>query len=221
MSTPGPLADRVPAPPDRLTRAVNGMVAWIARHWLLLFSVLLILYLAVPVAAPILMQSGHERSARLIYAFYRLLCHELPERSYFLFGPQPLYSLSELTAAGVLPGPSILERPLYLGDMQFGYKIALCQRDLAIYGSVLLGGWVFGLLRGRAGLPRLTIKTYLIFLAPIAVDGFTQLFGWRESNYLLRTATGALFGLASAWLAYPNIQDAMADALQSLDAVAS
>ncbi|MGB4802451.1 MAG: DUF2085 domain-containing protein, partial [Anaerolineae bacterium] len=95
------------------------------------------------------------------------------------------------------------------------------QRDLAIYGSVLLGGWVFGLLRGRVVLPRLTIKTYLIFLAPIAVDGLTQLFGWRESNYLLRTATGALFGLASAWLAYPNIQDAMADALQSLDAVAS
>jgi uncharacterized membrane protein len=53
------------------------------------------------------------------------------------------------------------------------------------------------------------------------VDGLTQLFGWRESNYLLRTATGALFGLASTWLAYPNIQDAMADALQSLDAVAS
>lgn len=220
MPTPGPLADRVPAPPDRLTRTVNGLVAWVARHWLLIFSALLILYLAVPIAAPILMQSGHERSARLIYAFYRLLCHELPERSYFLFGPQPLYSLPELTAAGVLPGLSILERPLYLGDAQHGYKIALCQRDLAIYGSLLLAGWAFGLLRSRAGLPRLTIKTYLLFLAPIAVDGVSQLVGLRESNYILRTVTGAIFGTASAWLAYPHIQDAMADALRSLDAAA-
>ena len=62
----------------------------------------------------------------------------------------------------------------------------------------------------------MTIKTYLIFVAPIALDGFTQLFGWRESNYVLRTATGAIFGLASAGLAYPNIEDAMRDALRGL-----
>jgi len=217
MSTPGPLAERVPAPSDRFTQVVNRMVAWVARHWLLLFSVFLILYLAIPISAPILMHSGHERLGRLIYSLYRLLCHELPERSYFLFGPQHVYSLSELTAAGVLPGPGIFERPLYLGDVQHGYKIALCQRDLAIYGSLLLGGWLFGLLRNRRlTLPRLTIKTYLIFVAPIALDGFTQLFGWRESNYVLRTATGAIFGLASAGLAYPNIEDAMRDALRGL-----
>lgn len=215
--TPGPLAERVPTPPDRLTRTVNRAVAWVARHWLLLFSVFLILYLVIPISAPILMQTGHQGLARAIYSLYRLLCHELPERSYFLFGPQHVYSLPELTAAGVLPGPTLFDRPLYLGDAQHGYKIALCQRDLAIYGSLLLGGWLFGFLRNRrAALSRLTIKTYLIFVAPIAVDGFSQLFGWRESNYLLRTATGAIFGLASVWLAYPHIEDAMRDALRDL-----
>jgi len=56
----------------------------------------------------------------------------------------------------------------------------------------------------------------LIFVAPIALDGFSQLFGLRESNYLLRTATGAIFGLASVWLAYPHIEDAMRDALRDL-----
>ena len=42
----------------------------------------------------------------------------------------------------------------------------------------------------------------------MAIDGFTQLFGWRESTPELRTLTGALFGLASVWLIYPRI-DAM------------
>jgi uncharacterized membrane protein len=45
----------------------------------------------------------------------------------------------------------------------------------------------------------------------MAVDGFTQLFGWRESDWLLRTITGCLFGMATVWLAYPYVQEAMDD----------
>jgi uncharacterized membrane protein len=40
----------------------------------------------------------------------------------------------------------------------------------------------------------------------MALDGFTQLFCYRESNWELRLLTGALFGLASAWLAYPRLE---------------
>ena len=39
----------------------------------------------------------------------------------------------------------------------------------------------------------------------LALDGFTQLFGWRESSWELRVATGLLFGLASAWLVLPRL----------------
>ena len=39
----------------------------------------------------------------------------------------------------------------------------------------------------------------------MALDGFPQLFGWRESTVELRTLTGALFGLASLWLVYPRL----------------
>jgi uncharacterized membrane protein len=49
----------------------------------------------------------------------------------------------------------------------------------------------------------------------MAVDGFTQLFGWRQSDWFLRTATGALFGMASVWLAYPYIEDAMQDLIET------
>ena len=53
----------------------------------------------------------------------------------------------------------------------------------------------------------------MLFLIPIAIDGGTQLIGWRESNWFLRTVTGALFGFASVWLAYPYVEDAMADVM--------
>jgi uncharacterized membrane protein len=74
-----------------------------------------------------------------------------------------------------------------------------------------LTGLLYGLVRYR--LRPLPFKIYVLFLIPIAVDGLTQLVGWRESNWWLRTLTGALFGFASVWLAYPYVEEAMQDVL--------
>jgi uncharacterized membrane protein len=187
------------------------MVHWLARHWLAVFSVALFLYIAVPTSAPILMQLGATGPARVIYALYRGLCHELPERSYFLFGPQATYSLTQLEADNVLPGGTVLQRPQYLGDHDHGYKIALCQRDLAIYGSMLVVGLLYGVMRRRRPIKPIKLTVFALFLIPIAVDGLSQLPGWRESNWVLRTVTGTLFGIGLVWLAYPHVQAAMND----------
>jgi uncharacterized membrane protein len=187
----------------------DRVVLGIARHWLALFNVAVFLYLAVPFLAPVLMNAGATAPARLIYTVYSPACHQLPDRSYFLFGEQPVYSLQELEQADVLTSTSLLARRRYIGDEVIGFKVALCERDLAIYASVLLGGLLFGLLRGRV--PKLPFKVYLLFLLPIALDGFTQLFGLRSSNWLLRTITGSIFGLATVWLAYPHIEESMVD----------
>jgi uncharacterized membrane protein len=48
----------------------------------------------------------------------------------------------------------------------------------------------------------------------MAIDGGTQLIGLRESNWLLRTLTGGLFGMAAVWWAYPYVQAAMNDVLE-------
>lgn len=194
---------------DRLSRAGDRVVLGIARHWLALFNIAVFVYLAVPFLAPLFMQVGATGPARLIYTVYMPACHQLPDRSYFLFGEQVVYTLPELEEANVLPGSGLLTRRSYIGDQQLGWKVALCERDVAIYGAVLLGGLLFGLLRRRARIPRLTFKVYLLFLIPVAVDGLTQLFGLRTSNWWLRTVTGAIFGLATVWLAYPYIEDSM------------
>jgi uncharacterized membrane protein len=59
----------------------------------------------------------------------------------------------------------------------------------------------------------LPLWLFLIFLIPIGVDGLTQLVGLRESNWELRTLTGALFGAAAVWFAYPYVDDAMQEVL--------
>lgn len=199
----------------RAISVADQLVLFVARHWLALFNIAIFLYLAVPFLAPLLMHLGATGPARLVYAVYSPTCHQLPDRSYFLFGEQPVYSLQELESTGVLPGTSILERRRYLGDETLGWKVALCERDVAIYGALLVGGLIFGVLRGRV--PKLPFKFYVLFMIPIAVDGLTQLFGLRTSNWWLRTLTGALFGLATAWFAYPFVEEAMNDIKDNIE----
>ena len=89
-----------------------------------------------------------------------------------------------------------------------GYQMALDQRMFAIYAAATLAGMAYALLRQhlRGGAPALSWRAYLLLSAPMALDGFTQLFGWRHSTWELRTATGALFGVASVWWLYPFLE---------------
>ncbi len=208
----------LPTPvPDRavstVTRLADGLVLGVARHWLLLINLAVAVYLLLPFLAPWLMRAGFTTPARFIYTIYSFACHQLPERSYFLFGQQPVYSLPTLENNGLAAGLDLFARRKFVGNPILGYKVAICQRDVAIYGSVLLGGLLFGLVRSR--LRPLSLKVYALFLIPIALDGGTQLLGLRSSTWWLRLITGALFGLASVWLAYPYLEASFQDAIRT------
>jgi uncharacterized membrane protein len=104
----------------------------------------------------------------------------------------------------------------FIGDPQMGYKVALCERDVAIYGAIALIGLIFIPLRRR--LRPVPLLLYLFLgLGPIGLDGFSQLLSepplslWpvRESTPLLRTVTGFIFGMMNAWLALPYLEEAM------------
>lgn len=206
------MAQSLSPPAERLAALIDRLVRGLARHWLLIFNLLVGLYLAMPLAAPWLMHSGHTRAGRLIYLLYRPMCHQLPDRSFFLFGQKAVYSLEELDAAGVLPGLALYERRKFVGNGRLGYKVAICQRDVATWGAILLTGLLFGLTRRRWR--PLALRWYVLFLVPLAVDGATQLLGLRESNWMLRTISGGLFGVATVWLAYPYVERAMEEVLQ-------
>ncbi len=195
--------------------------AWFARHWLAFINTIIAIYLGLPLLAPVLMVNGLNGPASVIYRVYQFACHQLPQRSYFLFGPQVVYSLQELNElAGTdqLAGyPLYGEYREFAGNEQVGFKVALCQRDIAIYGSMLACGLMFSLVRKRVR--PIPLWVYLaVGLGPMALDGGSQLLsymlpGWmpggvpRESTWLLRAITGALFGWATMWLALPYLQE--------------
>jgi len=87
-----------------------------------------------------------------------------------------------------------------------GYQLALCARNLAIYGSMFVGTLLFRAVRGW--LPAISWQWWLVSMLPMALDGGTQLFGWRESNWELRTLTGAIFGLGVCWFLLPMLEAA-------------
>lgn len=213
-------------------RAIRAdrIVLSFARHWLAAINLLVFLYVGLPFAAPVLMKAGAVTPARLVYRLYSPLCHQLAFRTWFLFGEQIAYPMeaagtslvSYEEALGLDPN-DVLAARAFVGDERVGYKVALCQRDVAIYGGLLFGGLAFGLLRRR--LRPLPLWIWALFgVLPIAIDGGTQLLGVfpflsflaRESTPFLRTLTGGVFGILNVWMAYPYVQESMDETVAAL-----
>ncbi len=215
----------------RLTRA-DQIGYWLSRHFMFLFNLFLAVYIGLPLAAPALMKAGNDNQARVIYTIYSTLCHQLAFRSWFLFGEQAYYPRSLAEIPGIVTYEEIsrgsldvMEARNFLGDDRIGYKVALCQRDMAIYASMLAFGLLFSLTGNRIRPVRWYIWIF-IGLVPIGLDGFSQLPGlmnrvpeWllvRESTPLLRSITGALFGITTAWYLFPLIEMSMRETREIL-----
>lgn len=212
---------------------------WIAKRYLLVLNLFMLFYVGLPFLAPALMKTGAEWPARAIYRMYKPLCHQFGFRSFFLFGEQSYYPLAEAGVSGVKTfeeatgiahlddpySPTRFEARNYIGDETVGYKLALCERDIAIYAAILAFGVVFGITRRRFKSLHWMLWLF-VGVAPIGLDGFSQLFSqfnwdwlaalipYRESTPFLRVLTGALFGFTTAWFAYPNIEESMTETRQ-------
>ena len=70
----------------------------LSRHWLAWANLFWGVLIGLPWLAPVLMAMGVIEPARAIYFVYSFLCHQLADRSFFLFGPK-LISNSRYLAA--------------------------------------------------------------------------------------------------------------------------
>lgn len=212
-----------------LARSLQRFVYWLSRHWLALANSFVLLYVGVPFLAPLFMRIGWVGPARVIYTLYSALCHQLAFRSWFLFGEKLVYTREEFVAHLGLADQDWVtqfdQARRFLGDETLGWKIALCQRDLAIYLAMLLAGLVFVYLRRRRAIQSMSFVWFvLIGIIPIGLDGGSQFlsllvpaFPARESVWQLRTLTGALFGFSIIWLAYPHIEQGMQEVQEELE----
>jgi uncharacterized membrane protein len=188
-----------------------------------------------PFVAPVFMSIGWASAGKAIYFIYSFFCHQLPERSFFLFGEKTMYSLNEIQAAWQdTVNPMILRK--FIGNESMGWKIAWSDRMISFYTSV----WFFALLWHpfRRKIKPVSWWGLVLLLLPITVDGITHTLsdlagigqGFRDTNVwlaaltkdtlpaafyagdalgsfnsLMRFITGLLAGLGIVWLAFPYI----------------
>ncbi len=93
----------------------------------------------------------------------------------------------------------------------FGHQLGLCARNFSIYTSMFVGSLAFIVSKKR--LPGIPWWVWLLLILPMAIDGTTQMFGWRESTWILRMITGTLFGLGNVWFALPLMQKSLLETL--------
>ena len=221
-------------------RTLLSFSQWLTRHWFEAFLIVYGLWVFAPFLAPVFMQIGWTGVGKAIYFIYSFFCHQLPERSFFLFGERTMYSLNEIQAAWQdTINPFILRK--FIGNETMGWKIAWSDRMIWFYTSV----WLFAVLWSpfRRKIKPLAWWGFVLLLLPLAIDGSTHAIsdlagigqGFRDTNQWLvaftnntfpatfyagdalgsfnswiRLITGLLAGLGITWLAFPYIYQSQA-----------
>lgn len=203
--------------------------------WIIFFGIGFSVYVGLPLLAPVLMKLGWMQAGNAIYFIYSFLCHQLPERSYFLFGPKLTYSLSEIQAVWQnTVHPLVLRQ--FIGNPQMGWKVAWSDRMVSMYTSILVFGlmyWPF-----RRQLKPISLWGLIFLVLPMAIDGTTHFISdlagigqgfrdtnlwlvsltqnafppgfyagdaWGSFNSIMRLASGILFGLGVVWFGFPYL----------------
>ena len=208
-----------------------------SRYWIIPFTLVMGLYVDLPFMAPLFMRLGWTGLATVIYTIYSTQCHQLPERSFFLFGPKVMYSLNEVQVAWQATiNPLVLRQ--FIGNPAMGWKVAWSDRMVSMYSSIFIFGLVYWPLRGK--LKALPWWGLILFLLPMGIDGASHFIsdfaglglGFRDSNAWLavltgntlpatfytgdalgsfnswmRIITGILFGLGVVWFGFPYLDE--------------
>ena len=204
----------------------DSFTYWIAKHYLAIFNLIIVIYAGLPFLAPVLMRTGAEGPARLIYRAYSIVCHQYAFRSFFMYGEQSVYPRQQAGIAGLLTyeqatslaAEDVFASREFIGNSILGYKVALCERDISIYAGLLLFGVLFSV-SGRKLKPLYWLIWMIVGIVPMALDGGSQLISqpplslipYRESTPIIRSITGLLFGFATAWFGLPIVEETMAE----------
>ena len=177
-------------------------IRWVAKHWLLIFLVVYGLFNLLPFLAPVLMHAGWESGGNAVYTGYSGLCHQMAQRSFFMFGSDVMLNADELPIqlSGNM-GTDTLRLRQFRGNEDVGWKVAWSDRMVSMYGGVWLAALAFAIIPPLRNRRRLSIFTFILFVSPMAIDGITHFMsdlsglseGFRYHNAWLATLTGHIF----------------------------
>jgi uncharacterized membrane protein len=165
----------------------------------------LAIFNGLPFLAPVFMQMGWDIPGRIIYFIYGFLCHQMAQRSFFLFGPAgfQMYNIAALPLQlnGLNEGERLLALRNFIGNTQIGWKVAWSDRMVSMYISPLLATILYGLVRARIRVRPISLWWFGLLVLPMAVDGLTHMVsdfagigqGFRDNNLWLVALTGYAF----------------------------
>jgi uncharacterized membrane protein len=202
----------------------HWQILWLSKHWLAVFNGFFFIYIGLPFLAPILLANGYTGAANNIYSLYRLTCHQLPSRAYFIAGEQVAICHRDVSIYLTLLLGGLLfslvryrPRPLRLRWYVFFMVPIALDGGLSMASewlqfTTMLNLWIIGLI--AMGITSailhsqkyLTWHSYLFFaFGPLALV-YLQYFGPYQSDWLSRTLTGFIFGAGTIWFAYPEFE---------------
>ncbi len=189
-------------------------------------TLIIFLYLFFAFLSPVLMKYGNYDLGIRIQKIYEQFCHQRVERSLFLFSDRSLinsYSSNELENYEGISKEDYSYLPHWLqdillrnhdghglwGNSELGYKVAICIRDIALYGSFLVTSIILHLIYYIFRYSkRISFKTLLIMLSPILIDVLIQIFidifslipdtHWFYDSWIRRILTGCIAGSSIA-----------------------
>lgn len=185
-----PAAANTPAAP-----VADQITVFFIHHWLGLLLASWLFFTLLPFAAPAAMAAGWTPIGQLLYGLYSFFCHQLPQRSWFLFGPKLTYTLAEIQQ--VYPVDDPMQLRTFVGTPAMGWKVAWSDRMISFYMLTPVWGLVYAGLR-QAGLKVRPLHwlPMLLALAPLGLDGLTH-----TINDLVWGVSGGGFRDTNAWLA--------------------
>ncbi len=179
---------------------IECTINWLAQRWLLLLIVMWSMFVWLPWLAPVLMRLGWESAAARIYMLYSVTCHQMPQRSFFLFGAKGMYEL-EVIQQAYRQTINLFELRQFVGSPALGWKVAWSDRMVSFYGGIWLWLVVWYVVPSR-WLPRFSFIGFLLLAWPMMLDGTTHMIsdilydigsGFRDSNAWLALLTNSRF----------------------------
>ncbi|RLG19700.1 hypothetical protein DRN67_02055 [Candidatus Micrarchaeota archaeon] len=169
------------------------------KYYALYMAFMFIVNLLV-VAAPVLALYGQDGASKAIYTAYVPFCHQLPSRSLCIINsPEHGVYIDDCVKEDTKP----IDRYTYSDSRGTEYAFAVCARDMPLYLMMFIAGLAYPLMRRIDTTKTPPLWFFLLAVAPLAIDGLLQLWGFHESSNLLRIITGTLAGIAVPFYAIP------------------
>ena len=193
------MSNTVPEARSGIDLWADRIVCWFLRWALGIVLFVLLIWGVLPFLAPVAYDRGYPLVGRAIHLLYTPFCHQLPQRSWFLFGPQLTYTLAEI--ADVAGTNDAAQLRFFYGSPDLGWKMAWSDRMVSFYFMAPVFGLVYaGLRRFGVSIRPLSTKMLLLLLLPMFIDGLTHMMNdtiWGISAAGFRDTNGWLVQLTA------------------------